>query len=341
MKTPSPKKNEAGAENKEFVRELRLDSSRVRTNLCELPTTYIHNCQTNVPSNNMNEPYKSSNYSSDISKKAATMRNYRCLSPCNMEVPPPPPPGDYCTCVEEKKAFLKYSAITENNIHSALKTKIIQAVKNQPVAISKFNCNCQPTSPKYSANSVTVVRQSKLALCAAVNCVDKSLQDERSEPNPEVTSDNAYTSSVLEPRRHRVRQRSESDNNLNEPVNETREITLCTVMSKKAREVSPLENKKDLLRSKNIVKVASIKNRHKINVIKLRKVRSKIAHSVSSDSNFSDSDYSEAEEEEKLESTEIFKQDIGVEQQQQQQNVNSKAGCTPTNTCVPGKHIRC
>ncbi|GLV34593.1 Tubulin tyrosine ligase-like 4A [Carabus blaptoides fortunei] len=323
MKTPSSK-HEPGAENKE-LREIRLESSRVRTNLCELPTTYITNCQTNVPSNNTSEPY-----SSDIGKKATAGRNYRCLSPCNMEVP-----VEYCTCVDGKSAFLKDCQLYENNINSALKNKIIQAVKNQPVTISKFSCNCRPAlvrlergnSAKYSPNSVTDVRPSSAKV--SVNSLDKSSHDERTKQCqdakvPAPVDEN----SVLEPRRHRIRQRSDSDNT-NDALNET-QVTLCTVMSKKAREVSPLESKKELLRTKNIVKVASIKNRHKISVIKLRKVRSKIAHSVSSDSNFSDSEFSEAEE---SETTEIFKQqDVSVPLQQ---NVDTKAGCTPTNTCVP------
>lgn len=58
-------------------------------------------------------------------------------------------------------------------------------------------------------------------------------------------------------------------------------------LKKKPREVSPPEPKKEVVK-KAVVKFTSSKSRHKLSTHKLRKVRNKIAHSVSSDSNFSD-----------------------------------------------------
>lgn len=105
-----------------------------------------------------------------------------------------------------------------------------------------------------------------------------------SPPSPKPKS--AETS---ETKRHRVRPRSDSDNSAGVPDKPEQ--------TKKAREVSPPQPPKKELKAKSAVKLASIKNRHKISVTKLRKVRNKIAHSVSSDSNLSGSDFEYTEDE--------------------------------------------
>lgn len=89
---------------------------------------------------------------------------------------------------------------------------------------------------------------------------------------------------MVDIKRLRVRQRSDSDNSNDQNI-ETIEDPQKN-MKKKAREVSPLESK--TLHSKSSVKFNTVKARHKLSSVKLRKVRSKIAHSVSSDSNLSD-----------------------------------------------------
>lgn len=99
-----------------------------------------------------------------------------------------------------------------------------------------------------------------------------------------VFNDYILTNIEVDIKRPRVRQRSDSDNSNDQNIEQISDIS--KIVKKKAREISPLENKKDI--RKNTAKFPLIKSRHKLSAVKLRKVRNKIAHSVSSDSNLSE-----------------------------------------------------
>lgn len=431
--TPSPKKKDASENNDYLELRDRLDSSRVRSNLCELPTTYISNCQTNVPSNgedaafsvkfsktNFVEPIydnrphvttifspNSTQYSpqkvmnsiknGDIVKKNGFSKYY--LPPhhldsnldtvCNsldnfknnlkqkpnngmsaprldqhevlangvLRTPSPKkqiihisnsptkhdvkirksPIRNISSDIYNNKEFLPprpHTPNTTQRLHSSNSEKYLRngSHKNDErnfhgdgLFNQSVNYNCETKVPTVTAadskrckirceltsekNISPQQLQVKVNKCEALqpNIFPDTKETEQNDvltingQANELETNNLNTGDS-NCKRNRVRPRSDSDNS-NELPPEV-QIEACSVITKKAREVSPLEKKKEL-HPKSVGKLSSIKNRPKISAIKLRKVWSKISHSVSSGSNLSDSDFEELEEDdEKTESVE-------------------------------------
>lgn len=140
----------------------------------------------------------------------------------------------------------------------------------------KYDKDFPPTLPQMLQKSVDIMKEKNTELNSSNKYVEHLPNDIKLKQNNVDTSDL---------KRQRVRQRSDSDNSNDQNQEKLDEIQ--KTVKKKAREISPLEVKKDL-RSKSTVKFTSVKSRHKLSTVKLRKVRSKIAHSVSSDSNLSE-----------------------------------------------------
>lgn len=241
LKSPSPKKTDRYIENRDFpdTKDSHLTSSRVRTNLCELPTSYISNCQPNVPSPDKKPPKKFSDFI-DVPYQ----EQIRCLKAYSSEIN-----SEFASFLNTEKP---------NGFHK--KTNGIKTPRELP------------QKPPSSAPPPI------LQPCTPHNpCPLRPRKSSPPAPPVEVANGDCTD---LDLKRQRIR--TDSDNSNPPPeLNDTKGT------KKKAREVSPLETKKDT-KVKSLIKFSSVKSRHKLSTVKLRKVRNKIAHSVSSDSNLSD-----------------------------------------------------
>lgn len=416
--TPSPKKKDSSENNDYLELRDRLDSSRVRSNLCELPTTYISNCQTNVPSNGEdaafsvkfskanfvdpiydNRPHVTTIFSPN-STQYSPQKVMNCIKNADIKkngfskyyLDTPVDTMSNCLDFGHFKNHLKQkqnNGISASRLdqHEVLANGVLQApspkkqiihisnpstkldvkIRKSPMRNIYHNKESLPPRPHTPNTTQRLHYSDKYVLrngshindernshgdglfnqfmnyksetqvptctpadskrckvrCELTSEKIKSLhlpvkvnKSEALQPNiKETKQKDVVTIAVQEnevetnssngdstSKRNRVRPRSDSDNSDELPPEVESEA--CSVITKKAREGLPLENKKEL-HLKSVVKLSSIKNRHKISAIKLRKVRNKIAHSVSSDSNLSDSDFEELEEDyEKRESVE-------------------------------------
>lgn len=322
IKIQSPKKIDHSkghyAENKGIfdARDMKLDSSRVRTNLCELPTSYITgNCQINVPSNDKSQVKKLPNGITDfccrkhLSSEIGSDFDSFLKSPRYLQVK-----NTDCKDIVHRhlndtreqnflKNISKINGLVINDLaasHSPSKSKVHSNVSKDvslklqkkvpaPNVIKKTDSTVRPLTASLKSSKKKTVNEKSPFTIIQSDDFSSSIPEMIPSPVPCETISTIIESNsipvdhnleLVDVKRQRVRQRSDSDNS-----NELNmEAVKQTVVKKKAREVSPLENKSI---SKTSVKFNTAKSRHKLSSVKLRKVRSKIAHSVSSDSNLS------------------------------------------------------